>query len=186
MCLTTTSIRRDFHSVNRNAWGVPGMKTRHSRIEPDGRSAGNTRNSDITELIPGLKPSSTDAQKADSAGAKSSWHIPGNPEKVLTCARESHPPPPARRPFESPSTGDGSWPRTTLGPATASSRTTSTATWRVDGRTVYRAPGALIPERVRLGIGIWTMLPIRGDRSRSLEGQGIDVRWGRFRVLSGG
>jgi hypothetical protein len=57
----------------------------------------------------------------------------------------------------------------------------STATWRVDGHTVYRVEGP-IPERVRMSIGIWTMLPIRGDRSRSLDGQGLSARWRRIRV----
>jgi hypothetical protein len=60
-------------------------------------------------------------------------------------------------------------------------RGTSTASWRVDGHTVYQAE-TLIPERVALGFGIWTMLAIRGGRSRSLEGQGLDARWRRFRV----
>lgn len=58
----------------------------------------------------------------------------------------------------------------------------STAAWRVDGRTVYQTHGAFIPERVRIGFGIWTMLPIRDGRSRSLEGQGMNARWRRFRV----
>jgi hypothetical protein len=61
-------------------------------------------------------------------------------------------------------------------------RSTSTATWRVDGRTVYEVPGTVIPERARIGLGIWTMLPIRNGRSRSLDGQGISARWRRFRV----
>lgn len=61
-------------------------------------------------------------------------------------------------------------------------RGASTATWRVDGQTIYRAHGTLIPDRVCLGLGIWTMLPIRGGRSRSLTGQGLDARWRRFRV----
>ena len=61
-------------------------------------------------------------------------------------------------------------------------RSSSTATWQVDGHTIYKAEGTLIPERVRIGFGIWTMLPIRDGRSRSLEGQGIDTRWRRFRV----
>ena len=52
-------------------------------------------------------------------------------------------------------------------------RSRSTATWRVDDHTVYEAPGTPIPERVRIGIGIWTMLPIRDGRSRSLDGQGL-------------
>jgi hypothetical protein len=61
-------------------------------------------------------------------------------------------------------------------------RSTSTATWRVDGRRVYEAPGTVIPERVRIGFGIWTMLPIRDGRSRSLDGQGLSARWRGFRV----
>jgi Family of unknown function (DUF6081) len=61
-------------------------------------------------------------------------------------------------------------------------RSRSTAAWRVDGHTVYEAYGTLIPERVSIGFGIWTMLPIREGRSRSLDGQGLDARWRRFRV----
>jgi hypothetical protein len=61
-------------------------------------------------------------------------------------------------------------------------RGTSTATWRVDGHTVYEAHGTLIPERASIGFGIWTMLPIRDGRSRSLDGQGMNARWRRFRV----
>jgi Family of unknown function (DUF6081) len=61
-------------------------------------------------------------------------------------------------------------------------RSRSTAAWRVDGRTVYQTHGTFIPERVGIGFGIWTMLPIRDGRSRSLEGQGMDARWRRFRV----
>jgi hypothetical protein len=61
-------------------------------------------------------------------------------------------------------------------------RSRSTAAWRVDGRTVYEAHGTLIPEHARIGFGIWTMLPIRDGRSRSLHGQGMDARWHRFRV----
>jgi hypothetical protein len=61
-------------------------------------------------------------------------------------------------------------------------RSRSTAVWRVDGHTVYEAHGTLIPERVGIGFGIWTMLPIRDGRSRSLDGQGLTARWRRFRV----
>ena len=61
-------------------------------------------------------------------------------------------------------------------------RSRSTATWRVDGRAVYQTHGTLIPERVQIGFGIWTMLPIRDGRSRSLDGQGMNARWRRFRV----
>lgn len=58
----------------------------------------------------------------------------------------------------------------------------STAVWRVDGRTVYRTQGAVLPERVGIGFGMWTMLPIRHGRSRSLDGQGLTARWRRFRI----
>jgi Family of unknown function (DUF6081) len=61
-------------------------------------------------------------------------------------------------------------------------RSESTAVWRVDGHPVYEAHGTLIPERVAIGFGIWTMLPIRDGRSRSLDGQGMEARWRRFRV----
>jgi hypothetical protein len=61
-------------------------------------------------------------------------------------------------------------------------RSRSKAVWQVDGRTVYEAHGTFIPERVRIGFGIWTMLPIRDGRSRSLDGQGMNARWRRFQV----
>jgi Family of unknown function (DUF6081) len=60
-------------------------------------------------------------------------------------------------------------------------RRRSTAEWRVDGRKVYEAH-TLIPEGVQIGFGIWTMLPDRDGRSRSLDGQGLAARWRRFRV----
>ena len=60
-------------------------------------------------------------------------------------------------------------------------RSRSTAAWRVDGRTVYEAR-TFIPERAQIGFGIWTMLPDRDGRSLSLDGQGLDARWRRFRV----
>jgi hypothetical protein len=61
-------------------------------------------------------------------------------------------------------------------------RSSSTASWHVDGHPVYVAHGTFIPERVQLGFGIWTQLPIRDGRSRSLDGQGMTARWRRFRV----
>jgi hypothetical protein len=63
-------------------------------------------------------------------------------------------------------------------------RSSSTAVWRVDGRKVYEAH-TLIPERARIGFGIWTMLPDREGRSRSLDGQGLSARWRGFRVRLG-
>ena len=60
-------------------------------------------------------------------------------------------------------------------------RSRSTAAWRLDGRKVYEAD-TFIPERAQIGFGIWTMLPDRDGRSRSLDGQGMNARWRRFRV----
>ena len=61
-------------------------------------------------------------------------------------------------------------------------RSRSTATWRVGGRAVYQTHGTLIPEHARIAFGIFTMLPIRDGRSRSLDGQGMTARWRRFRA----
>jgi Family of unknown function (DUF6081) len=61
-------------------------------------------------------------------------------------------------------------------------RSRSTAAWQVDGHTVYEAHGILIPERARLCFAIYTQLAIRDGRSRSLDGQGMNARWRRFRV----
>jgi hypothetical protein len=61
-------------------------------------------------------------------------------------------------------------------------RSRSTAAWHVDGRRVYEAHGTLIPEHARIAFGIFTMLPIRDGRSRSLDGQGMNARWRRPRV----
>lgn len=61
-------------------------------------------------------------------------------------------------------------------------RSSSSAAWRVDGHTVYQSHGTFIPERVGIGFGIWTQLPIRDGHSRSLDGQGMSARWRRFRV----
>ena len=63
-------------------------------------------------------------------------------------------------------------------------RSTSTATWSVDGQKIYEATGTLIPRRVQISVGIWTMLPIRNGRSQSNAGQGLSARWGRFVVPS--
>jgi Family of unknown function (DUF6081) len=61
-------------------------------------------------------------------------------------------------------------------------RGASSAAWHVDGHAIYEAHGVLIPERVQIGLGIYTQLPIRDGRSRSLGGQGIRARWSGFRV----
>jgi hypothetical protein len=64
-------------------------------------------------------------------------------------------------------------------------RSRSSAAWHVDGRKVYEAHGSVIPERARIGFGIYTQVPIRDGRSRSLDGQGMKARWHRFRVRGG-
>jgi hypothetical protein len=55
-------------------------------------------------------------------------------------------------------------------------------TWRVGGRTSYHAVEPHLPRRVRLGLGVFTMLPIRDGHSRSLRGQGMSVRYRRPRA----
>jgi Family of unknown function (DUF6081) len=60
-------------------------------------------------------------------------------------------------------------------------RSNSTAGWHVDGHKIYEVH-TFIPERALIGFGIWTMLPDRDGRSRSLDGQGVDARWRRFRL----
>ena len=67
----------------------------------------------------------------------------------------------------------------TTSPGCVSARSRSTAPgrprlWSIDGQTIYAARGAAIPERVQIGFGIWTMLPIRDGRSQSLAGQGME------------
>jgi hypothetical protein len=61
-------------------------------------------------------------------------------------------------------------------------RSTSTVVWRVDGRTVYETCEPYIPERARIGLGLFTMLPIRNGRSRALQGQGMSARYRRIRT----
>jgi hypothetical protein len=58
-------------------------------------------------------------------------------------------------------------------------RSRSTAAWHVDGHKVYEAH-TFIPERALIGFGIWTMLPERDGRS--VDGQGMNARWRRFRL----
>jgi Family of unknown function (DUF6081) len=61
-------------------------------------------------------------------------------------------------------------------------RGSSTAAWHVDGRKLFEARATLIPERARFSFGIYTQLPIRNGGSQSLDGQGMEARWGGFRV----
>jgi Family of unknown function (DUF6081) len=58
-------------------------------------------------------------------------------------------------------------------------RRRSSAIWHVDGHKIYEA-STFVPERVVIGLGIWTMLPSRD--ARSAAGQGVDARWRRFRT----
>jgi hypothetical protein len=57
----------------------------------------------------------------------------------------------------------------------------SLAVWQVDGRPVYRVSGVRIPERIRVGFGIFTLVAITDGRSHSLRGQGLDATWRAFR-----
>jgi hypothetical protein len=60
-------------------------------------------------------------------------------------------------------------------------RTAGSARWVVDGETVYEVESTEIPEQVRFGFGMFTMVPQRDGASRCLQGQGLDGRWRRFR-----
>ena len=61
-------------------------------------------------------------------------------------------------------------------------RSTSKATWHLDGRKLYEVRSTLIPEQARFAFAIYTQLPIRDGRSQSLAGQGLAGRWRGFRV----
>lgn len=62
-------------------------------------------------------------------------------------------------------------------------RATGLVIWRVDGRTIYHAYEPHLPERARIGLGVFTMRPIRDGHSRSLRGQGLVARYRRPRTL---
>lgn len=56
-------------------------------------------------------------------------------------------------------------------------RGAGTAAWIVDGTTVYEISGAVIPERVQVGFGVFTLQQVQNDTSVSLHGQGFDASW---------
>jgi hypothetical protein len=58
----------------------------------------------------------------------------------------------------------------------------SAVTWEVDGRTVYHLPGAILPSRVQIGFGIFTLHPVVDERSVSLRGQGFQATWRDLRI----
>lgn len=60
-------------------------------------------------------------------------------------------------------------------------RSAGSARWVVDGQTIYELENTEIPEQVKFGFGMFTMVPQRGGASRCLQGQGLDTRWRRFR-----
>lgn len=55
------------------------------------------------------------------------------------------------------------------------------AEWRIGGEMIYRTSGISIPEGVNVGFGLFTLVPLRGGASRSVQGQGLQGRWRRFR-----
>jgi hypothetical protein len=57
----------------------------------------------------------------------------------------------------------------------------SLAVWQVNGRPVYQVAGVRIPERVRVGFGIFTLVSIADGQSHCLRGQGLDATWRAFR-----
>jgi hypothetical protein len=63
----------------------------------------------------------------------------------------------------------------------ALNRGSGSAEWRVDGKTIYKQEGIPIPAQVKVGFGLFTLVPIRAGASRSLQGQGLQGRWRRFR-----
>lgn len=59
------------------------------------------------------------------------------------------------------------------------------ARWYVDDTLCYEVEGpGRIPEKVRLGLGIFTIHPQRDGRSTSLRGQGMRARWRNVRYWS--
>lgn len=52
------------------------------------------------------------------------------------------------------------------------------ATWSVDGARVFHTPQLpLVPDEVRLGVGLITLHPLGGAGSTSLRGQGVRGAW---------
>ncbi|WP_396655612.1 DUF6081 family protein [Microbacterium sp.] len=57
-----------------------------------------------------------------------------------------------------------------------------TATWFINDRLVFEASAVVIPARVNVGLGIFTLHPTDGEHSRSLHGQGIAASWEDIRI----
>lgn len=56
-----------------------------------------------------------------------------------------------------------------------------TAEWRIDGTLVHHVRGE-IPTQVNVGLGLFTLHPIRNGKSQSLRGQGIAASFGPISV----
>lgn len=56
-----------------------------------------------------------------------------------------------------------------------------TAEWHIDDTLVHHVRGE-IPSQVNVGLGLFTLHPIRDGRSQSLRGQGIDASFGPISV----
>jgi len=52
-----------------------------------------------------------------------------------------------------------------------------TASWEVDGHIIFQLADTVVPERVQVGFGVFTLHPVQNDSSVSLRGQGLDATW---------
>lgn len=125
-------------------------------------------------------------QVADLAGTHRVFSVCGTSTRVLAM-HEHLAPDPSGEPFihvaESPYEDFGDDFTRFRACAVTLDRAAGWVTWRVDDRTIYHAYEPHLPERARIGLGIFTMLPIRDGRSRSLRGQGMGARYRRPRTL---
>ena len=60
-------------------------------------------------------------------------------------------------------------------------RKRGSAEWSVDGHTIYHQEQIEIPARVKIGFGIFTLLPLTPTSGQRLQGRGIEAAWRRFR-----
>ncbi|MQA13832.1 MAG: hypothetical protein GEV09_06540 [Pseudonocardiaceae bacterium] len=58
------------------------------------------------------------------------------------------------------------------------------AEWRVDGALVFEVRDVLVPDEVKLGVGLITLHPIADGTSRSVRGQGLSASFGPIQVTA--
>jgi Family of unknown function (DUF6081) len=56
--------------------------------------------------------------------------------------------------------------------------------WRVDGRLVYASSASMLPNQIKIGLGVSTLHPIADGRSQSIRGQGISASFGPVGIRS--